>query len=91
MLATDIAGLAGFVYLPIADQIGDVGYHPIFTGLDEPVVVEPGDVFLDHIDLFRDYPQQGLERLALFRVADAMDSGEQFVQPIYVRAHHDLR
>ncbi len=34
---------------PVADEVAEVGHHPVVAGLDEPVVVEPGDVLLHHV------------------------------------------
>ena len=52
----DGTGQAGLGDRKVAHQVADVGHHPVVAGLDEPVVVEPGDVLLEDVDLLPHYP-----------------------------------
>ena len=66
----------------IADQVADIGRHPRRTGFDELVVVELVEVFLHGRDLFSDDGEQLAQRVALLRIADAVDGGQQFVEAV---------
>ena len=74
--------LAGFVDGPVADQVADVGHHPVLAGLDEPVLVELGDVVFDDVHLLGDHLQQGAQRIALLGVAQAVDGRQQVVEAV---------
>jgi hypothetical protein len=54
-----VAGQAGVVHRLIADQVAQVGHHPVLGGLDEPIVVQLPDVIFDHIHLAGDDAEQG--------------------------------
>src|SRR5678815_1478233 len=87
--ATDCAARgrrwAGLGDRPVADQIADVRNDPVIGGLDEPVLVELGDVVLDDIDLLGDDLEQGLERIAAVCVPDANDRRQERIQAIEAR------
>ena len=74
--------LAGVVHGLVVDQAADVGDHPVGAGLDEPVLVERGDVLLDDVHLLGDDAQEGLQRIALIGVAEPIDDGNQLVEAI---------
>ena len=71
----------------IADEITDVGRHPRRAGFDELVVVELFEVFLHGCHLLGDDGEQLAQRIALLRIADAMDGGQQFVEAVGGRVH----
>ena len=64
MLATSARALTGArghaVQRPVADQIADIGRHPLGAGLDELIVVELIEVLAQHGDLFGDAPRTRL-------------------------------
>lgn len=77
-----IAWFAGFVHKLVADQVADVRHHPIFAGLNEPILVKLRDVVLDHVHLLADHAQQRAQRIALVRVARAINNGQQVVKAV---------
>ncbi len=72
------------------EEVAEVGDDPLVAGLDEPVVVEPGDVVLDQPQLVLDHGQQRPQRLPLCRVALAVDRGEQVVEAFGGRRAHGV-
>ena len=68
----------------IANQVGNVGYHPILTGLNEPVVVQLSNVGLDDNHLLRDHAQQCLQWEALLRIALAINRWQKFIQSVRI-------
>ena len=61
---------------PVADQVTDVGRDPVLTGLDELVVVELFDAFLERLEFVRKHADQCPQRPALLDVTDALDRGQ---------------
>ena len=68
------------VQRPVADQVADVGRHPLGAGLDELIVVELVEILAQHRDLFGDDAAQRFERLALLRVANAVKRRQQIIK-----------
>src|SRR5207249_147832 len=66
----------------------DVGHDPFVASLDEPIVVELGGVGLDAFELAFDHREQGAQRLTLVGVADAVQGGQQLVQPLRHQQAH---
>ena len=62
--------------------VGEVGHQPVLARLDEPVVVHPGDVRLEHRDLVADHSEQGLQRPVHLGVAELVESGQEGVEPV---------
>ena len=71
----------------VTEQVADVRHHPVVAGLDEGVVVQPRDVLLQHVGLARQHTQEVAQRIALLRIAHAVDHRQQVVQAIRLRAH----
>ena len=74
---------------PVANQVADVGRHPVGAGLDELVVVELFYVFFQCLELPRDQLNQVAQRVALLLVADAINRRQQCVQAISVERAHE--
>ena len=68
----------------VSDQIADVRHDPVLARLDEPVLVELGDVFLDEVHLLGDRAQQIAQRVAMFLVALAIDDRKEVEQAVDV-------
>ena len=81
VLATSARGEATLrrhaVQRPVADQVADIGRHPVGAGLDELVVVELLDVLLERGELLGEGRDQRAQRLALLGVAQAVDRRQQ--------------
>ena len=75
------------VQRPVADQVADVGRDPVGAGLDELVVVELLEIFLENTDLPVDEGEQLAERFALLGVANAVDRRQQVIEPIGIVTH----
>ena len=71
----------------VTEQVADIRHHPVVAGLDEPVVVQPGDVLFEHIGLAGQHAQEVAQRPALLRIAHAIDHRQQVVQPIRAHSH----
>ena len=71
----------------VADEITDIGCHPRRAGFDELVVVELFEVFLHGCHLLANDGEQFAQRIALLRIADAVDGGQQFVETVGGRVH----
>ena len=72
-------GITRFMHRLVADQIADIGRHPVVAGLDKPVVVEACDILLDHVDLLVDHAQQRPQRITPLGITHAMHDGQQFI------------
>ena len=71
----------------ITEQVAEVRHHPIVAGFNECVVVQPRDVLLQHVGLARQHAQEIAQRIALLRIAHAVDHRQQVVQAIGTRSH----
>ena len=61
------------------NQVGEVGDEPVLAGLDEPVVIELGDVRLERGDLVADHAEQGPQRTADVGVAQPVEGWQEVV------------
>jgi hypothetical protein len=69
-------------------------YGTVLAGLDEPSLVEAGDVLFHEIDLLGNHAQEGLQRIATLRVAEPVHNRDQLIQAIgilFEAAHIKLR
>ena len=62
----------------VADEIADIRYDPWRAGLDELIVVELSEIFLQNTELISDDAQQGFELIALLSVSNPVNSRKQF-------------
>ncbi len=77
----------GIVKRAIAYEVADIGNHPVLTGLDEQVLVEPRDVGVDHRTLGGQDRQQRLQLVTPRGVALAINRREKRVQIVAAVAH----
>ena len=75
---------------PVANQVADIGGHPMIAGLDELVVVELLDILFERLELRRDQRDQRAQRVALLLVANAVDRGQQRIQALGVEGAHGI-
>src|SRR2546429_6788938 len=69
------------------DEIADVGHDPFGARLDELIVVELCHILFEHIDLLGDDREKSLERLALLRIAQAINGGQERVEFLRIKTH----
>src|SRR5262249_56612620 len=68
-------------------QVAEIGQYPVGTRLHELVVIELRQVLLEHDRLLGNDLEQGAERPALLRVAEAEDRRQQLKEAVGVEAH----
>ncbi len=63
-------------------QIADVRHYPFVAGLDEPVLVQTGDILLDNCCLLGYNRDHRLQWLPLLRITYAIDRRQQVVEVV---------
>src|ERR1022692_1455356 len=74
--ALGIRPRASGVKRPHTKQITNVRDHPLLAGLDEPVLIQAGDVRFEHVILVLNQSQQGAKWLSLSRITQTVEGGQ---------------
>ena len=59
-------------FIPNAQQIGQIGHHPIVTGLDKPIVIHGLHILFEPVQFVLENGEECLERVTLLLVAPAI-------------------
>ena len=72
---------------PRPDDIAQIRHRPLVAGLDEPVVIQSGNVRLYKRQLFFEQRQQRSQRLPLLRIAQTINHRQSGIESLTERSH----
>src|SRR5258706_329363 len=63
----------------IANQVTDIGHHPLLAGFNKPVLVELGNVRLYDVYLLGNHAQESFQRQTLLCITAAVDCRQKVI------------
>ncbi|TKB84496.1 MAG: hypothetical protein E8D43_15595 [Nitrospira sp.] len=75
------------VQRPVADQVSDVGSHPIGAGLDKLVIVELIEILSQHRNVFSQHLAQCAQDATLFGITNAIQRRKKLIDLVCFWIH----